>query len=280
MSRLKPFSPQDQAKNWNFGHLRNLSPPSEKVKKVDLHGQKDHRHLVPSCRQNTATVAKNAEVCRRFLAGLPGRAGGELRKTTSTLQEGDLARQRAEGQGARLLRGEEHKDFDADVRLQKQVKKNDVRAQKEETAKATDDRAVSESGVMLCRHCGKVFVHQQCLRAHEDGCVEQSAIRKSKRKTAPLRPAALLAQDQVHSAVSLSIGQGNFFRGQENKEMFFPTTIKFYPSPPDVPVVKEGWACKGASGVKGGAFKKSQRDFLLTLFNNNGGQKLGRRTLK
>ena len=56
--------------------------------------------------------------------------------------------------------------------------------------------------------------------------------------------------------------------------MFFPTTIKFYPSPPDVPVVKEGWACKGASGVKGGAFKKSQRDFLLTLFNNNGGPKI------
>jgi hypothetical protein len=68
--------------------------------------------------------------------------------------------------------------------------------------------------------------------------------------------------------------QGNLFRGQENKEMFFPTTIKFYPSPPDVPVVKEGWTCKGASGVKGGAFKKSQRDFLLTLFNNNGGQKI------
>ena len=27
-------------KNWNFGHLRNLSPPSEKVKKVDLRGRK------------------------------------------------------------------------------------------------------------------------------------------------------------------------------------------------------------------------------------------------
>jgi hypothetical protein len=75
----------------------------------------------------------------------------------------------------------------------------------------------------------------------------------------------------------LSIGQGNFFRGQENKEMFFPTTIKFFQTPRDVPVVKEGWACKGASGVKGGAFKKSQRDFLLTLFNNNGGPKIRER---
>ena len=37
-----------------------------------------------------------------------------------------------------------------------------------------------------------------------------------------------------------------------------------------MPVVKEGWECKGACGVKGGVFKKSQRDFLLTLFNNNG----------
>jgi hypothetical protein len=37
---LKPFSPQDHLKKVNFGHLRNLSPPSEKVKKVDLRGQK------------------------------------------------------------------------------------------------------------------------------------------------------------------------------------------------------------------------------------------------
>jgi hypothetical protein len=92
-----------------------------------------------------------------------------------------------------------------------------------------------------------------------------------------LRPAAALAQDQVHSAASLSIGQGNVFRGQENKEMFFPKTIKFFPAPPDVPVVKEGWACKGVTGVKGGVFKRSQRDFLLSLFNNNGGPKIRER---
>jgi hypothetical protein len=67
------------------------------------------------------------------------------------------------------------------------------------------------------------------------------------------------------------------FRGEENKEMFFPTTITFFPTPRDVPVVKEGWACKGAAGVKGGVFKKSQRDFLLTLFNNNGGPKIRER---
>ena len=33
----------------------------------------------------------------------------------------------------------------------------------------------------------------------------------------------------------------------------------------------------GVSGVKGGVFKKSQRDFLLTLFNNNGGPKIRER---
>ena len=47
---------------------------------------------------------------------------GELRKATSTLQEGDVDRERAAGQRARLLRGEDHKDFDAGVRLQKEVK--------------------------------------------------------------------------------------------------------------------------------------------------------------
>ena len=119
-----------------------------------------------------------------------------------------MARERAAGQGARLLRGEEHKDFDAGVRLQKEVKKNDLKAQKEETAKDAAARAVSESGVMLCRHCDRAFVRQQCLCAHEDGCVEQLASRASKRKTAVLRPAADLPQDQVHSVASLSIGQG------------------------------------------------------------------------
>ena len=38
-----------------------------------------------------------------------------------------------------------------------------------------------------------------------------------------------------------------------------------------------GAMCKGAFGVKGGDFKKSQRDFLLTLFNNNGGPKIRER---
>jgi hypothetical protein len=41
---------------------------------------------------------------------------------TSTLQEGDVARERTAGQGERLLRVEEHKDFDAGVRLEKEVK--------------------------------------------------------------------------------------------------------------------------------------------------------------
>jgi hypothetical protein len=31
------------------------------------------------------------------------------------------------------------------------------------------------------------------------------------------------------------------------------------------------------TGVKGGAFKRSQRHFLLTLFNNNGGPKIRER---
>ena len=85
--------------------------------------------------------------------GLNEATVGELRMATSTLQEGDVARERAAGQGARLLRGEEHKDFDADVRLQKEVKKNDVRAQKQETAKDTAARAVAETRVMLCQYC-------------------------------------------------------------------------------------------------------------------------------
>ena len=98
---------------------------------------------------------------------------------------------------------------------------------------------------MLCRHCAKPFVHQQCLRAHEEGCVEKLARHASRRKTGVLRPVADLAEVQVHSAASLNSGQGNLFRGQESKEMFFPKTIKFFPTPTDVSVVKEGWAFQG-----------------------------------
>ena len=39
--------------------------------------------------------------------GLTETTVGELRMVTSTLQEGDVTRERATGQGARLLRGEE-----------------------------------------------------------------------------------------------------------------------------------------------------------------------------
>ncbi len=83
----------------------------------------------------------------------------------------------------------------------------------------------------------------------------------SNRKTVVFRPTEDLAQDQVNSDGSLRIGQGNLFRGQENKEMLFPTTITFFPTPRDVTVVKEEGEWKGEVGVKGGVFKKSQRDF-------------------
>ena len=84
--------------------------------------------------------------------------------------------------------------------LQKKVKKNDLKVQKEETAKDTADRTVAESGVMVCRHCSKSFVRQKWFRSHEEGCVDQLASRTSNRKTAVLCPAADLAQDQVYSA--------------------------------------------------------------------------------
>jgi hypothetical protein len=115
--------------------------------------------------------------------GLNEATVGELRMVTSTLQEGAVARDRAAGHGARLLRGEEHKDCDAAVRLQKEVEKNDLKIQKEETAKDTTVRTVTESGVMVYRHCPKSFVRQQWFRSHEDGCVEELVRRASNRQT-------------------------------------------------------------------------------------------------
>ncbi len=53
-----------------------------------------------------------------------------------------------------------------------------------------------------------------------DGCVEKLVSHVSKRKTVVLSPVADLAQDQVNSVACLSIGQGNVFRGQENKDLY------------------------------------------------------------
>jgi hypothetical protein len=72
--------------------------------------------------------------------GLDESTVGELRMVTSTLQTGDVVRERAGGQGTRLLRGEEHKDFDSGVSLQKEVKRNDVKTQKEQAVKDTTTR--------------------------------------------------------------------------------------------------------------------------------------------
>jgi hypothetical protein len=115
--------------------------------------------------------------------GLNEATVGELKMATSTLQEGDVARERAAGQGARLVRGEEHKHFDTGVRLQKEVKKNDLKVQKEETATDAATTTVAESGVMVYRHCAKSFVRQQWFRSHEDGCVEDLVRRASNRQT-------------------------------------------------------------------------------------------------
>ena len=131
-----------------------------------------------------------------------------------------MVRERAAGQGGRLLRGEEHKDFDAGVRLQKEVKKDDVKAQKEQVVKDAAAGAVTESRVMIYRICTRPFECEKCLLKHEQVCHEQLTSCERKRKTTVLCPVADLAQDQVHSVASLSIGQGNVFRGQENKEMF------------------------------------------------------------
>ncbi len=76
--------------------------------------------------------------------------------------------------------------------------------------------------MMLCRHCDRPFVCQQRLSGHEDGCVEQLVSHESKRKTTVLRPVVDLGKDQVYSDTSLSIGQDNVFRGQENKDLYFP----------------------------------------------------------
>ncbi len=103
------------------------------------------------------------------------------------------------------------------------MKKNNLKVQKKETGKDKASRSVCESGVILCQYCVRSFVRQQCWCAHEEGCVEKLVNRVIKRKTAVLRPAVELAQDQVHSDASLSIGQGNVFRVKRTRTCTSPS---------------------------------------------------------
>ncbi len=59
----------------------------------------------------TRKCATREIIYHRPLGGVNGAKKGVL--PDITLQEGDVARERAAGQWARLLRGEKHKDFDA-----------------------------------------------------------------------------------------------------------------------------------------------------------------------
>ena len=215
-----------------------------------------------------------AEQCKEMWledGGLSEDLFGEMRQATSKLDEGHAARERAAGSGSRLLRGEEHKQLDLAATRDKKAKTDAGKAEKERRGKDEMAAAVAASGVRCCTLCGKPFTRLAYLAEHEKVCALQQAAKESNRLTAVLRPAADISRDKVHTAASFNVGEGIVSRGEENRELFFPKPIHTFPLPTNVPVVKEGWAPKGVAGAKkGGAFEKSQKEFLLMTFNNEG----------
>jgi hypothetical protein len=210
--------------------------------------------------------------------GLNEEMCGELRQATSTMDEGSVARQMAAGGGTRMVRGEEHKQTDVGAKAAKREKAAIEKGLKEERAKDAMASAIEKSGVTFCKSCGIPFVRLACLAVHMKTCPLKMAEKEMHRLTAELRPASVIAHDKVHSAESLNIGAGNMSGGNEDGELYFPKRIVLWELPSDVPPVQEGWAPKGVAGAKGGGhFQKSQKDFLLELFDNPGGYKIRER---
>jgi hypothetical protein len=129
--------------------------------------------------------------------GLTEEMRGELKQATSTLDEGNIAREMAVGGGARMVRGEEHKQADMDVRAAKKATAAEEKIQKTERVKDAMAVAVAASGLTFCQVCGKPFARQAYLRAHAEVCKEKLAEKEKNRLTAVLRPVSDIAQDQV-----------------------------------------------------------------------------------
>ena len=126
-------------------------------------------------------------------------------------------------------------------------------------------------GLKVCRHCMKFFRRPHALSAHEKVCVIQQEKRDSNLKTKRLRPASEIAQDPAHSAASLQVGEGVTWKGQENKELFFPE--KFEIMRPQIIDQEQGWARKGG-GKKKITFTREQKDWLRAIFDHQGGTKI------
>jgi len=198
----------------------------------------------------------------------------ELKQAGSTLPQSHPARIRAEGSGARVIRGEVHRVADDEAAKSKQQRKLDGIAARESSAALQRSAACAAAKVRICPHCMRAFVLEHQFSSHVQVCIDTLKRKADLRKNIPLRPASEIAKDPVHSAASLGIGEGVDLGGIDNKELYFPH--KWIWIPPSVAiVVPQGWArkCVGRTHTR---FTSNQIEFLKSMFDahRNGSHKV------
>ena len=126
----------------------------------------------------------------------------------------------------------------------------------------------------MCPHCMRAFVLENRFNSHVQGCSDAMKLKTDLRKKIPFRPASEIANDSVHSAASLGIGEGVEVGGVPNKALYFPNEWQMQTLCTSV-IVPQGWARK-CVGRKVNRFTDTQIDFLRSMFDSHhdGGHKV------
>ena len=132
-------------------------------------------------------------------------------------------------EGARLVRGDTHKQSDLDAAGEKKERQMETKRQGEEVVKMEFEDARTEACVKRCTHCPRIFARPQAYAQHVAECKEKQAQKDSQKTTTVLRSAVEIARDVLHSASSLSIGPDFAYKGQVDKTLFFPKPFVLFP---------------------------------------------------
>jgi len=170
----------------------------------------------------------------------------------------------AAGEGARLVRGDAHKQSDLDAAGEKKERQVQTKSQGEEVAKMALEVACAEAWVKMCTHCTRIFARPHAYSKHVSECRDKKAYKDSQKTTAALRSAPELARDTVHSAASLAIGTDVAYKGQMDKTLYFPKPFVLFPESEGWIPEAEGWASKGTTALKTKhvRFTREEGDFL------------------
>jgi uncharacterized C2H2 Zn-finger protein len=92
-----------------------------------------------------------------------------------------------DGEGARLVRGDAHKQSDVDAAGEKKKHQMHTKSQREDAAKMALEDACTEAWLKMCTHCTRIFARPQAYVKHVEECREKQAQKISQKTTAVLQ---------------------------------------------------------------------------------------------